>query len=152
MKCEEYELMISSLVDGEEGTARSAELFVHLANCTGCQRFFRYLLKLRNAEADPITEGSLPAVASARADHLRARERDITDRPPHGILRRQISMSVPTAAIALVMLVLWTVAFSFTIMRGEGSGVGIERDQFQRPSMQTVVMQSTPDESSPNSH
>ena len=144
--------MISSLVDGEGGTARSAELFVHLAICTGCQRFLRYLLKLRNAEADLITEDSLPAVGSAPADHLRAREREMTDRRPHRILRRQIRMSVPTAAIALVMLVLWTVAFSFTIMRGEGPGAGGERDQFQQPSMQTVVMQSTPDESSPNSH
>lgn len=156
MKCAEYELMISSMVDGEPGTARSAELFVHLARCTECQGFLRYLLKLRNVEADSMTEDSLPAAlpagASARADDQRAREREMPDRPAHGILRRQIRMSVPSAAITLVMLVLWTVVFSFTIMRGDGSGVHGERDQFQQPSIRSVLMRSALDHSSSNSH
>jgi predicted anti-sigma-YlaC factor YlaD len=147
MKCEEYEIMINSLVDGEPVTPRPAELFVHLADCRGCQNFLRYLLKLRNAEAELATDETLPSGAPALAQERQTGVREKHGPAAYGVLHRSIRVSVPSAAIAFVMLVLWTVALSLTIMRGDGSG---ERDEFQQTSLRSAL--TGPDQTSPDSH
>jgi hypothetical protein len=160
MKCEEYELLISDMVDGEQGTPRSADLFVHMADCAECQRFLRYLLKLRNIAANSSFEESPgaahPVSASGRRDAppvtVPAREMNISDRSSSRILRKQIRMSVSSAAVTLVMLIVWTVAISLTVMRGENSGLQRERDQFKLNSMPSALTPSSQEHISPDSH
>ena len=67
MTCDEYEFLISDMVDGEPGGPRSADLFVHMAECPECQRFLRYLLKLRNIETESAFEESLRTTQHAAA-------------------------------------------------------------------------------------
>jgi len=140
MTCENYELMISEMVDGEPGTGGSGEVFIHMATCPECQRFLHTLLKLRNIEADSMNEESFP----------QAHTRRISNRPAHGFLRRQVRMSVSSAVIAGVMLILWSVAFTFTISEREAPAVRSGEDPSRPLSMQSVPLPSRQYRSTPN--
>ncbi|HTY57902.1 MAG TPA: hypothetical protein VMF59_03755 [Bacteroidota bacterium] len=123
MHCEEYELLISGMVDGEPPVKPGTDLFGHIAVCRGCQDFLRSLLRIKNAEAELLSEGPLP-------ERLNSSDRTLHS---HSLLRRRISISVSSAAIALVMLVLWTVVLGLTLMQSGGAGERNAREQYAQP-------------------
>ena len=51
MTCDEYQLKISALLDGEVAAADSAEIFNHLGNCPACRLFWHNLHAL-NAQME----------------------------------------------------------------------------------------------------
>ena len=162
MKCDEYQLLIGDMVDGEPWNPRSAYLFTHMAECTECQRFLRHLLKLRNIEAESALEDSVAAANAAGhfavaartasapgASHDAHKRKWKPDRSPSGILRRQIRMSVSSAAVTLVMLIVWSGAVSFTLMSGGNSAGRSENDQFPQNPVPHALMRSEPGHSTP---
>jgi predicted anti-sigma-YlaC factor YlaD len=51
MTCDEYQLRISMLLDGEVAAADSGEIFNHLGSCTECRLFWHNVLAL-NAQLE----------------------------------------------------------------------------------------------------
>jgi predicted anti-sigma-YlaC factor YlaD len=51
MTCDEYQLKISALLDGEVAAADSGEIFNHLGSCTECRLFWHNTLAL-NAQLE----------------------------------------------------------------------------------------------------
>ncbi len=151
MQCDDCEIMISSLVDGERPTFPPEDLFLHLAGCAGCREFHLTLLRIKNAEAEMITEGLIPATAFTSRGVRYGDRRTDPARGTHGILRRKISISVSSAAIALVLLALWTGVISFMIIRGEGPGARDERGEYQQQYMRSHTVQPAMDFPSPDS-
>ena len=133
MHCEEYELLISGMVDGEPPMKPGPDLFGHIAVCQGCQDFLRSLLRIKNAEAELLSEGPLPEKSTSHDGALREHTPEDRGRSTHSLLRRRISISVSSAAIALVMLVLWTVVLGLTVMQAGGADRHDVREQFAQP-------------------
>jgi len=135
VNCDEYEEMMSALVDGMLDPAASPVLFAHLGACAGCQEYLRHLLRLKNTAAeDALEAGATGAWATMDAHGERAPSADTTarnvpagrprtpDRPARRLAGARIQVSVPGAALALIMVVLWTLALTATVFSDQGPG------------------------------
>jgi hypothetical protein len=139
MQCEDYELEISGMVDGVPQMPGAYDLFGHIATCAGCQDFLRSLLRIRNAEAELLSESLVPESSHRPARPVSSPRTADRGRSRHGILRQRITVSVSSAAIALVMLVLWSVVLALTVVQGEGSATRDARGLFSQPPLLSPV-------------
>lgn len=133
MNCETHEAMMSALVDGALGPADAPALFTHLGTCRECQGYLRHLLRLRNAAfADGIEEmTSRSAQARTRSTPRPAANDDAGHTPgaaprkgdprARSLVRTRIQVTVPSAALALIIVVLWTLAISLTVFSDSGA-------------------------------
>ncbi len=55
MKCSEFQLMISKLIDGEVPPGASAPIFAHVATCGECRGFY-HRLQVLNASLERLAE------------------------------------------------------------------------------------------------
>jgi anti-sigma factor RsiW len=108
MKCDEYEEMVSGMIDNELADPESEQLFGHLSKCAACRAILRSELELRaNLKED------LPPLAPKELDEkiLRTLSSDSGQLPARRIVRkvvwqRNVSMPWPlAAAIAGLLLV-----------------------------------------------
>jgi len=107
MKCEEYEDHDQQSRGRRTGDAPPRSSLSTWRTAGGAQNFLRYLLKLRNAEAELATDETLPSGARALAQERQTGVRRSTDLQRTGIASGA-SGCPPVSTIAFVMLVLWT--------------------------------------------
>ncbi len=108
MKCDEYEEMVSGMIDNELADPESEQLFGHLSKCAACRAILRSELELRaNLKED------IPPLAPKELDEkvLRTLSSDSGQLPARRIVRKivwQHNVSMPwplAAAIAGLFLV-----------------------------------------------
>ena len=115
MKCDDFQLMISTYIDDALDTKSQGTMFAHLAGCTRCREFLRHSLDLRAGMAalpqpevprtldrrvmrlHPLQPGRLPGVRK----NLRA------------LWSHRLSVPLPSAAlIALALLTVTIISIS----------------------------------------
>ena len=100
MSCDEHQVMISRLFDGELPPGASSGVFAHLAGCGQCQLFYHRLQAL-NASLEQIA-GRERETAAGSTDQRRKK----------GIWRRRVSMRLPVLVFLLCAIAAGAV-FSF---------------------------------------
>ncbi len=107
MSCDDYQILISKLIDGEVEAAASAGVFSHLAECTKCRNFYHDVQKVSSSIdrlADSVPES---IVRDFRAPNLQALMK------PQTFWGRQIPVRLPVLAL-LVCAILASVFMSFS--------------------------------------
>lgn len=112
MTCEGYQEEVSQYVDRELGERESANLFGHLGTCSVCREFLKEVLELRSQIYDDILKREPPKTKQAK---------------------KKIELSITTAVITTVMIILSTIAVFETIL-----------EPGQKGSSQVVYMMSLP--------
>jgi anti-sigma factor RsiW len=120
-KCEEYELVISSYVDGEIALGEKAALFNHLSSCNLCDRFLYDAIRIRIESA---RESRIPAPNDAAPAFVQLRSKEVLryspDAPATALAAkpRSTRSSVRTLVLAILVVVIGCVMFSTTISLG----------------------------------
>ena len=107
MSCDDYQRMISKLIDGEVPQSDSAGVFGHLSECAVCRDFYHELQKVTSSLdrlADSVPEGT---IREFRAPNLQTLMR------PQTFWGRQVPVRLPVLAL-LVCAILASVFMSFT--------------------------------------
>lgn len=104
MTCQLHQQQTSALLDGELDSARSGDLFAHLAGCERCRTFLADLTALnRRIETGLRAETFSPPIESRHFRFERSLERPVW--------RRQVCVRLPIAAavaVATIGLVFWS--------------------------------------------
>ena len=102
MSCDEHQLMISRLLDGELPPGASSGVFAHLAGCPECQLFYHRLQTL-NASLEQVAGGERES----------ERGEDATGRAlPGRFWKRRVTVRFPILAL-LLCVVAAGILFSF---------------------------------------
>jgi anti-sigma factor RsiW len=127
MNCERYQEDASQFMDGLLEASEQARLFAHLSSCSDCRSFLASSVRVREVIGkDPAT---LPAgvdelffeqLSSRPAVHAAGHRRQ------QAFWRREVLLSYPLAAAALLLVVLASVLFSLLFMRSGGRTNGLE--------------------------
>jgi predicted anti-sigma-YlaC factor YlaD len=112
--CQEYELLISELLDLELSKTGSVELFLHLSTCENCRTFFLSNVRLHNS-----------LVFSAANSRREARDRGFQPSwskqgvpakshrgPIAHVFRRRYSISIAASALLLIAIIAGTATIS----------------------------------------
>jgi predicted anti-sigma-YlaC factor YlaD len=111
MKCDDFQLMISTYIDDALDTASQGTMFAHLGECGGCRLFLRRMLDLRAGltaipapEVPPSLDRSVMRLRMKRTGALKgAGERIRT------IWLHRLSVPLPSAALIALALIMVTV-------------------------------------------
>lgn len=101
--CDEFQLKISRLTDGELSDDQAADVFFHLASCRECRSFFGALQSMNTALAaesleEPLVDAGVPWVL---------RERDAMPRgrmTSHRWLQRRLAIPLPALGSMILLL------------------------------------------------
>ena len=107
MSCDDYQRMISKLIDGEVLQAESAALFGHLAECVVCRGFYHELQNVSSSLdrlADVVPEGLIREFRPPSFPSLMR---------PQTLWSRRIPLRLPVLAL-LVCVILASVLMSFS--------------------------------------
>ena len=107
MSCEEYQKMISKLMDGEVLQAESAALFGHLSECAVCRDFYHELQKVGSSldrSADAVPEELIREFRPPSFPNLMR---------PQTLWTRRVPLRLPVLAL-LVCVILASVFMSFS--------------------------------------
>ena len=109
MKCEDFQLMISTYIDDALDTQSQGTMFTHLAGCTLCRGFLRHSLDLRaglaalpQPEVPPSLDRRVMRVYPLPGGRLQAAGKTMRTLWSH-------RLSVPLPSAALIALALITV-------------------------------------------
>jgi anti-sigma factor RsiW len=107
MTCDDYQLNISRLTDGELADEQSAEVFLHLASCIACREFYTSIHRmnafLAAEDIDNAPTAHLPAALPGWAE---GRERT----KPRRWRDRRIEVRSSILAVLVVLLLGMTLA------------------------------------------
>jgi predicted anti-sigma-YlaC factor YlaD len=110
MTCQHYQQQSSALLDGELVSARSVDLFAHLAGCESCRTFLADLTALnRRVQAGLRAETFSPP--------LEARPFRFEQSLARPVWLRHVSVRLPIAAavaLATIALVFWSLTSHVT--------------------------------------
>ncbi len=107
MKCSEYQLMISRLIDGEVAPGSSAPIFAHVASCGECRGFYHQIQAL-NLSLESLAE---PLPDAAGEESAAAQVLDRSGR--RSWWRREVELRVPLLML-LIAIAAAGVLFSFS--------------------------------------
>lgn len=124
MTCDEYERMTEDLLDGSLYGSRCAALFTHLGDCKGCERYFRAMIASKNAGAASVQDRPQASPSAVlfqkRTGPRHAAPPLLPGRPViPGLFQRRFSLSVASAFVAALMLILWTMVISSMLRPAE---------------------------------
>ena len=114
MSCDEYQKMVSALIDIELPDSETEVLFRHMGECIACRFDLRSQLELRSAlkeDVPPVAPQELDGKVFSTVQDQRQRE---SDRPaiPAKIWQRRLSMRVPVVAVAVFVFIVGSVVLS----------------------------------------
>jgi predicted anti-sigma-YlaC factor YlaD len=122
MTCQQFEELLSAILEGELAAAEKAEVDVHLAACPECAALLALMKDMTRAMADfPVTEPSPALLSSLYAIPAGKREQKRWFRPVFDWLTRPALQPVYAAFTVLF------VAVSFVLFHPQGRGI---RKQF----------------------
>jgi predicted anti-sigma-YlaC factor YlaD len=110
MTCQSYQQQTSALLDGELVSARSGDLFAHLAGCESCRTFLADLTALNRRVQAGLRAETFSPPREARP----FRFEQPLERP---VWRRQVCVRLPIAAavaLATIGLVFWSLTSHIT--------------------------------------
>jgi len=143
MTCDDFQEDASQFMDGRLDASGQVRLFAHLSTCSDCRSFLASSVRVREVVSND------PAVLPAGIDEelferlsghpvLRA----ISHNSLQPFWRRDVLLSFPLAAAALLLIVLASVLFSFLFMKSGAGTSGLETilGKGQANGRQTVVV------------
>jgi hypothetical protein len=130
MNCDLFQENASRFMDGLLDASDQAALFAHLSTCPDCRSFLSSSVRVREVvRKDAIALP--PGIDEAFFEQLLSRHATGADsrRRPETFWRRDVLLSVPLAAAALLLVVLASVLFSLLFLKtGAGEDVRGERE------------------------
>ncbi len=120
--CETCEMSISALADGELPTEDLLPTIDHLAECPGCQAFYRDVRSLAAALPDP---GRLPASAPGEAPEEIWRRIEVAAAPAFSQTGRMRPWAMRLAAAVLLVAGLWGGLATVSALRPAGEPIEI---------------------------
>ncbi len=109
MTCNEYQELISQLVDDELDDGQSSELFLHTGRCAECRAFLRSTLRLRNEIASQALATPLSFERVDAHVRIRLRRTRMQHRPFRTLFVRRISVPIPVAAALGILLIIGSI-------------------------------------------
>jgi len=143
MNCDEFQENASRFMDGKLEAGDQARLFAHLSSCTDCRSFLASSVRVREViRKDPAT---LPAgIDEELFERLSGHHvlRAVGQNRPQPFWRREVMLSFPLAAAALLLVVLASMLFSILFMRSGTGGNALEAvlGKGRAAGYQTVVV------------
>ncbi len=144
MNCDDFQEHASRFIDGMLNASDQAALFEHLSDCSGCRSFLSSSVRVREViehdHVDVPTEldekiferlSGRPNLFPAAQDRKRS------------LWRREVVLSFPLAAAALLLVILASVLISLVSVRTGSAGInGLETVLGKKPvaGRQTVVV------------
>ena len=138
MSCEQFEEQVSAYVDHELRDDEAGALFIHLGGCASCRKAMTGALDLRSGLRDQA-----PPLAPKELDEkvlsiVRRRQFWISNRQAASatVWQRRISMRIPVAAAAMIIL-LFGSFFASILWVGPSESA-------DNPKVQTVFLTAVP--------
>jgi anti-sigma factor RsiW len=149
MNCDDHQENASRFMDGELEASEQAGLFAHLSSCPECRSFLATSVRAREVmrkSPASLPEGIDDELFERLSNHPLLRPA-IHDRPP-SFWHREIILSYPLAAAALILVVLASLLFSLLSVRTNSGSNRLEtilgRGQAGRQTV--VVVYQLPEE------
>jgi anti-sigma factor RsiW len=128
MTCEDHQIQISRLIDGEMLLGQSMEVFNHLGKCQECRAYYLQLQRL-NASLEQVRRTGIEPSA--------IRQRRTLPKSPHRVQKfwsERITVRLPVAA-ALILVLLLGLFFSF-----QGGLIPRERETVYLTKLPDIVV------------
>lgn len=127
MNCDLFQENASRFMDGLLDASDQAALFAHLSTCPDCRSFLSASVRVREVVRNDAV-ALPPGIDEAFFEQLLSRHATGADsrRRPETFWRRDVLLSVPLAAAALLLVVLASVLFSLLFLKTGAGGPAFE--------------------------